>query len=245
MMYKTVLNNKSVGEIAIEDIRTTTVFGKYKIDFCCNGSDSLAEACKRANADIETVSSELHETMSKKSDDLNDNFNEWELDKLADYIVKVHHSYVAENIPVILEFTKKIANVHGENHPELKTIASHFQAVADELSGHMMKEERILFPHIHRLVDTQRSNSELTTSPFGTIRNPIRMMEMEHENAGNLLKEIRSFSNDYSVPADGCQTYKAAFFKLEEFEKDLHQHIHLENNILFPKSIELEEKLVH
>ena len=155
----------------------------------------------------------------------------------------MHHKYVADNIPLLREFTAKVARVHGEAHPEVVEIARLFEAVAAELEQHMMKEENILFPYIKQLAQAD-SSRQITPPPFGTVGNPIRMMEMEHENAGNILKKIGELSGGFVPPPDACNTYRVSYLKLREFEADLHQHIHLENNILFPKAIELESRLL-
>ena len=172
------------------------------------------------------------------------NVNDWQLDFLVDYITEHHHQYVRRMIPVISLHTDKVASVHGLNHPETLLIADLFLAVRDELEGHMMKEERVLFPQIKQMVLIQKENSQFFPPPFGTIQNPIKMMEYEHTNAGDAFSKIRELSNNYAYPEDACNTFKALYSELKEFEEDLHTHIHLENNILFPKSIELEAELV-
>jgi regulator of cell morphogenesis and NO signaling len=171
------------------------------------------------------------------------NVNDWSLDFLVDYIVNNHHQYVRRMIPVISLHSDKVASVHGQNHQETLQIADLFLAVREELEGHMMKEERILFPQIKQMVLNQKENSQFYPPPFGTIKNPIRMMELEHTSAGDALSKIRKLSNNYIHPEDACNTFKALYSELKEFEEDLHKHIHLENNILFPKSIKLEIQL--
>jgi len=173
-----------------------------------------------------------------------ENPNDWQLDFLVDYIINNHHQYVRRMIPVISLHADKVASVHGKNHPETLRIADLFLAVREELEMHMMKEERILFPQIKQMVLTEKENSKYFDPPFGPIQNPIRMMEYEHTSAGDALNQIRELSNNYSHPEDACNTFKALYSELKEFEEDLHKHIHLENNILFPKSIELEAALV-
>ncbi len=170
-------------------------------------------------------------------------YYQWDLDFLADYIVNVHHKYVREIIPVISAHAEKIASKHGENHPEVISIANNFSIVYKDLKQHMMKEEQLLFPYIKYLVKTEK-NAGIAEQPFfGTIKNPIQMMELEHESAGNLLGEIRNLTNEYTPPAEACNTFKVYYKELKDFEEDLHKHVHLENNILFPRAIELENKM--
>lgn len=238
------INNKTIGKIVRDDYRTAEVFKKFNIDFCCGGKKTIEEVCSTNNISVEQLTNALSEIEKKFNSDKEQNFKDWEPDFLANYIVNVHHKYVAENIPLLSEFTQKIARVHGERHPELQHIADLFTDVAAELQQHMMKEEKILFPYIIKLQTAYKNKSEIGPSPFGTVRNPIAMMEMEHDNAGSLLKQMREISSNYKLPDDACETYLVTYQKLDEFENDLHQHIHLENNILFPKAIELEEKLI-
>lgn len=237
------INNKPIGEIVRDDYRTAEVFKKFNIDFCCGGKKTIEEVCSTNNISVGEFTNALSETLNKTGFDKGYNFKDWEPDFLANYIVNVHHKYVAENIPLLLEFTQKIVRVHGERHPELQQIAGLFADVATELQHHMMKEERILFPYIAKLQAAFKSKSTPGPSPFGTVRNPIAMMEMEHDNAGSLLKQMREISSNYKLPEDACGAYTVTYQKLDEFENDLRQHIHLENNILFPRAIELEEQL--
>lgn len=167
-------------------------------------------------------------------------YNNWELDFLADYIINTHHKYVLQAMPEIFEYTQKVAKFHGERHPEVFEIANNYVEIMEDLKRHMMKEENVLFPYIKILVSNKKKSVAMEPSPFGTIQNPIRMMEMEHEEVGNIMGNIAALSNNYTAPADACTTLRLAYAKLKEFEEDLHQHIHLENNILFPRAVELE-----
>ncbi|MDB5263516.1 MAG: hemerythrin [Adhaeribacter sp.] len=234
---------ETIGELVTKDYRKAEVFKKFGLDFCCGGKKSVARTCAEKGINPAQVEQELNElTDTPVTRALN--FNAWDLSFLADYIENTHHTYVREALPALTEYTTKIAGVHGENHPELKEIARHFAAVASELNAHMPKEERILFPYIRRLNEADKAGISVVKPGFGSIQNPINMMEMEHEAAGNSMEAIRELSNNYVVPADGCTTYRLAFAKLQEFESDLFQHIHLENNILFPKAVKLEEKVL-
>jgi regulator of cell morphogenesis and NO signaling len=167
----------------------------------------------------------------------------WPLDRLIDYIVTRHHAFVRESLPVITSHIRKIVTVHGEAHPELARVERGFASLAQELTVHMMKEEQILFPYVRALVTAERTRRHIGEGPFGTVQNPIRMMEAEHQSAGNELRTLRDLTAGYTVPDNGCATYRACFDELREFESDLQRHIHLENNILFPAAIELEQRL--
>jgi regulator of cell morphogenesis and NO signaling len=171
-------------------------------------------------------------------------FDSWSLDFLSDYIVNTHHKYVSKAIPQILPLAQKVAEVHGEKHPEVVVINELFNGLADELMSHMQKEEMILFPYIKKLVVEESAGKCDDPACFGSIGSPISVLEAEHENAGVILKELYRLSAGYQVPEDACNTFRVLFGKLKEFEDDLHRHIHLENNILFPKAIEMEQALL-
>jgi regulator of cell morphogenesis and NO signaling len=236
------LVQKTLAEIVTDNIRSAIVFEEYGLDFCCKGNRLLKDACTDKNIDVQKVVDSL--TNLSGNDNDNENPKEWQLDFLVDYIINNHHQYVRRMIPVISLHADKVASVHGKKHPETIQIADLFLAVREELEAHMMKEERILFPQIKQMVLNKRENSQLLPPPFGTIQNPIRMMEYEHTSAGDALSQIRELSNNYAHPEDACSTFKALYSELKEFEEDLHKHIHLENNILFPKSIILETELL-
>jgi regulator of cell morphogenesis and NO signaling len=153
--------------------------------------------------------------------------------------VNTHHSYVKKYLPEIRGYAAKVAKVHGGAHPELATIQTLVETLNAELLGHLHKEEAILFPFIKRLVKVEPGQNAF--SPFGTIQNPISVMELEHETAGGILEKIRALTNNYTLPADACASYSLLYRMLDEFENDLHTHVHLENNILFPKALALEK----
>jgi regulator of cell morphogenesis and NO signaling len=236
------LMEKTLAEIVTDNIRSAIIFEEAGLDFCCKGKRSLKDACSEKNIDVQKIVNELANLSD--SDKGTQNVNDWQLDFLVDNIMNNHHQYIRRMIPVISLHTDKVASVHGQNHPETLQIADLFLSVRDELEGHMMKEERVLFPQIKQMVLNQKENSQFYPPPFGTIQNPIRMMEYEHTSAGDALQQIRELSNNYSFPEDACNTFKALYSELKEFEEDLHKHIHLENNILFPKSITLEAELL-
>jgi len=232
----------TIGELVSKDFRTAQVFKKLGIDFCCGGKKTLSEVCEKKGIDLQTVEAEL-QAISKEGQSSGQNFQNWNLDFLSDYIIHTHHNYVRESIPFLSEISQKVARVHGDHHPELVKVAEVFAGIGRDLSLHLMKEENILFPYIKEMVAAKKSGTSLPASHFGAVANPINVMEMEHEGAGEDLSEIRNLTRNYQLPEDACTSYRILFQKLEEFEKDLFQHVHLENNILFPKVLQLEKEL--
>ncbi|MHC0445538.1 iron-sulfur cluster repair di-iron protein [Flavobacterium sp. 3-218] len=237
------LKNKTIGSFVAEDFRTAAVFSKYKIDFCCKGNRTVTEVCEKQNIDADALLENVLQVAQSENNG-NIDFNSWPLDLLADYIEKTHHRYVEEKTNVILPFLDKLCKVHGANHPELFKINELFIGCAGELSQHMKKEELVLFPFVKRMVKTKESDGILSQPSFGTVSNPIAMMMNEHDNEGERFREIAALTNNYNPPADACTTYRVTFAMLKEFEADLHKHIHLENNILFPKAVLLEKDFV-
>ncbi|MAT55722.1 MAG: iron-sulfur cluster repair di-iron protein [Saprospirales bacterium] len=235
----TVNQNQTVGEIVASDYRAASVFRAHGIDFCCRGGRTIQDVCESKNIPVDTLLGELEEAMASKGGEMAD-YSTWPLDLLVDYIEKRHHRYVAEKSPELLQYLDKLCKVHGERHPELFQIRDEFVQAAGELAAHMKKEELILFPYVRRLA-TEKAPS---APPFGTVQNPINMMMHEHTVEGDRFERISRLSNNYTPPADGCTTYRVAFAMLQEFEEDLHMHIHLENNILFPRAIEMEKSAV-
>ena len=232
----------TIGDLVTKDFRKAQVFKKFGLDFCCGGKKTLGKACAEKGIDIVQLEKELNEVENTAKSSSQD-YASWDLDFLVDYIVNTHHKYVVRSMPAIVEYTQKVARVHGMNHPEAVVIANEFLKVQSDLDSHMAKEENILFPYIKQLVETQKSKSTLGGSAFGSIQSPINMMEMEHELVGGIMAHIRELTNNFTPPADACSTYRLSYASLNEFEEDLHQHIHLENNILFPKAIKLEQEL--
>lgn len=239
---ETLNNNlqQQIGQLVANDFRTAAVFSKYGIDFCCKGNKTLEEVCTKKHIDSDTLMHELEAVLNSPSSTIID-FNSWPLDLLADYIQQKHHSYVEEKLPVILQFLNKLCQVHGERHPELLKIYYLFLGASKALASHMKKEELILFPFIKAMIKAKSEGYQVQLPSFQTVENPIDMMKNEHDNEGERFKQIAQLSSNYSVPEDGCTTYKVAYAMLEEFEQDLHMHIHLENNILFPKAIQMEQ----
>ena len=233
-----IAENQIIGELVAQNYKTASIFKKFKIDFCCNGNRTISEACDRKNLDPNILIKELEDTT--KITEQNIDFNSWELDLLADYIEKTHHRYVISKIEEIKPYLNKVVKVHGDHNPELKEIEVLFNQSAQELTHHLQKEEMILFPFIRNMVSAKIENKPLLTPHFGTVENPISMMKNEHQNEGERFEKISELSNNYTPPTHACNTYKVTFALLKEFEDNLHQHIHLENNILFPKAIKLE-----
>lgn len=238
------LAQKTVGELVAEDYSKAEVFKSYGIDFCCGGGRTVSEVCTKKGIPFQDLERALLQSGQREAASAALNFDEWDLGFLADYITNVHHRYVRANLPLMQEFTAKVARVHGKANPENVQIAALVEELVAELQQHMMKEEHILFPYVKQLEAASRDEAPMVSAPFGTVQNPIRMMEHEHDHAGTIMKEIRTLSNDYTPPEHACNTYRVAYYKLEEFEADLHKHIHLENNILFPKAITLEAMLL-
>ncbi|MCC7332500.1 MAG: iron-sulfur cluster repair di-iron protein [Flavobacteriales bacterium] len=232
-----------IGELVAQDYRTASVFKKNGIDFCCNGNRSIAEACNQKQLNAENIIQTIKEIIGNTNGGSVD-FNSWPLDLLADYIEKKHHRYVEEKTVEIKPYLDKICKVHGAQHPELFEINDHFIASTSELSMHMKKEELILFPFIKKMAKAQQEKTVVERPGFESVQNPIQAMMDDHTTEGDRFREIEKLSNNYNPPADACNTYRVTFALLKEFEQDLHLHIHLENNILFPKAIELEKVML-
>ncbi len=237
-----IQENEIIGELVAKDYRTASVFKKYGIDFCCQGNRTIDEACEKKNIDSELVVNDLDAIIQARGENATD-YKSWPLDLLVDYIEKKHHRYVQEKTAEIIPYLDKICRVHGAHHPELFEINEHFNATAGELAKHMKKEELILFPIVRKLAKAKQEGSKMDAPPFGSIQNPINAMMDEHSTEGDRFRKIEELSNNYTPPQDACNTYGVTLGLLKEFEQDLHLHIHLENNILFPKAIELEREL--
>ncbi len=229
----------TIGEIVAVDYRKAEVFRKYGLDYCCGGKKSIEDACNSKGIDPRAVWADL-DRLDQTPPESSQDFEKWPADMLAEYIVARHHRYVTEALPILYELTAKVARVHGGRHPELLEIAWSFNALARELTMHMQKEEHVLFPYVKIMAAHQQQGKAIPAPFFGSVENPIQMMETEHETAGRLMETIRTLSNDYTAPAGACTSYRVLFAKLHEFEQDLHRHVHLENNVLFPKAIQLE-----
>lgn len=235
---------RTVRELAVEIPNATRVFERLGIDYCCGGGKSLQDACTQAQVSVDEVLRTLEQgaVPDKSAGEEDSDLNQLALKELAEHIVNKHHAYVRQEVPRIQKLLAKVVAVHGKHHPELAVVQQHMGTVSAELTSHMRKEEMVLFPYIKGLEEAAGAGRRVPRPPFGTIRNPVRMMELEHEAAGDVLEQISKASSDYTPPAEACFSYKTLYAALKEFAEDLHQHVHLENNILFPRAIALEEK---
>ena len=236
-----VTMEKTVRELALEKPGAARVFERLGIDYCCGGKQTLEQACRAASVPVDKVIDALevaHHSGNATTDQTN-----WQAAPLADlisHIKKTHHQYTRQEIDRLGPLFDKVCSVHGNNHPELLQLRETFQGLAQELTTHLMKEEMVLFPYIERMEESVLQKEPILPPPFGTVQNPVAMMEHEHDSAGNALRALRATSNGYTAPPDGCVSFQALYKTLAELEADLHQHIHLENNILFPRAIALE-----
>ena len=238
-----ITKEKTVAEIALETPRAAAIFEEFGIDYCCGGEVPLAEACTEARVGVADVEKALAEVRDALANAEKIDWNTQPLVRLVDHIVRFHHLYVRRALPRIDQLLGKVLTAHGQKHHEIAQVQRHFHVVADELVRHMMKEEQILFPHILKLEEAAKGKEKMAPPMFGTVRNPIRMMRAEHETAVAEMKAIRKISKDYDAPEGGCNSFRALYQAVEEFERDLQQHIHLENDILFPKAEALEERV--
>jgi regulator of cell morphogenesis and NO signaling len=236
------IDNKTVAEIVTENIKTADVFKKNGIDFCCGGHVLVKEVCDKKGVDYEKLKADILKIGLEKQG--NHDFNAWDIDFLTDYIINTHHKYVLEANMIISQYAEKVAKVHGHHYTETIEINKLFNELANELLSHMQKEENILFPHIKTIAKAKKEGTPLSPPPFGNIQNPINMMEAEHTDAGEIIFKIKELTNDFNPPEGACNTFRALYAKLEEYQNDLFQHIHLENNILFPKAIAMEAELL-
>jgi regulator of cell morphogenesis and NO signaling len=237
-------SNRTVRDVVLELPQATRVFEKLKIDYCCGGDKALGEACATAGVKVENLERMLEEAAQAEADGKSSmDFQKATLGELIGHILDKHHVYTKDEMARLEPLIDKVIAAHGGNHPELKGVGGLFQQLCADLKPHMFKEEQILFPYILDMERSALQNRPAPVAPFGTVNNPIRMMMMEHETVGGLLQELRALSSNYTVPPDGCISYQTLYQALEAFEQDLHLHIHLENNILFPRAIEMEGDL--
>ena len=226
--------NKTVGEIVATDFRTAKVFEKYSIDFCCGGKVPLTEICEKKGFDINTIVNELEAVQSEPAE-RSQNYSAWALPFLIDYIVNTHHLYLKENDEQIAAYARKIADVHGGNHPEVINITVVFDKIAADLATHLIEEEDVFFPAVKRVKAAMIAGLTPETGDLELIRVSLIRLHSEHQEIGGAVHTIRHLSNNYAIPDDACNTFMLTYRKLKEFEDDLHKHVHLENNILFPK----------
>lgn len=237
-----ITENANIGQLVADDYRMASIFKQNGIDFCCKGNRSIAEATKELNLNTQEILSQL-EAVKKEDTTSGDDFQSWPLDLLADYIEKTHHRYTEAKITELKHLLEKLVEVHGKENPELIEIQKIFDISAGEMASHMKKEELVLFPFIRKMIKTKKSSSKITVPHFGTVENPVNMMIHEHDEQGRLLQQMAELSNNYTPPINACSTYKVTYATMKEFEEDMFKHIHLENNILFPKAVALEKTL--
>lgn len=237
-------NTKTVREIALEMPASTRVFEEFKIDYCCGGRRPFDEACRAAGADPAIVSERIDVVLGAASDRNPDRFTSMSLSELIRHILDEHHTFTRDEIAALRPLAAKVAMRHGENHPELVRLRDLFDELSEDLLQHLLKEENVLFPYVEQLGRAATNNAPLPFSCFGSVNNPVRMMMTEHDTAGDILRTMRALTLNYTLPEGACPSYTALFSRLEAFERDLHQHIHLENNLLFPKAIELESEVI-
>jgi len=237
-----VMTEKKVRELVLELPAATRVFEKLGIDHCCGGNKTLEQACRAANVPVDLARDSLdvagQSAIAARKD------RDWQTQPLADLIAHIkntHHKYTREEIARLGPLFEEVCSAHGKNHSELLRLRATFAGLAQELATHMMKEEMILFPYIERMEEAVIEKEPVLPPPFGSVTNPVGMMMHEHDNAGNALRELRQASHGYAAPVDACVSYQTLYKALAEFEADLHQHIHLENNILFPRAVEMEQ----
>lgn len=228
---------RSLSEIVSLDVRAGAIFDRLGLDYCCGGARTLGEGCRQRGLSVERVVAEIEALeVASRVTPVED------CPGLVDHIVNRHHAYVRTSIPVIQQHLMKVSAAHGARHPELTEVQAQFSAVAQDLLQHMVKEEMVLFPYICALADAVDRNGPPPPDMFGTVQNPIRMMEIEHQEAGDGLSALRELTRGYEAPDDACDTYRMVLGELAAFEQDLHEHVHLEDNVLFPRAVELEEK---
>ncbi len=232
--------SKTVRELVLEKPTATQVFEKLGIDYCCGGDKSLNDACAAAQVPVDEVIASLGEAGQAPPVNADRDWQAAPLAELAQYIIEKHHGYTRKEIVRLESLLAKVCAVHGQNHPELLHLQGVFSGLSQELSMHMMKEEHILFPYIMEMEEAVNRKRPLPPAMFGTVQNPVRMMTLEHDSAGEALRALREASKGYALPADACASFQTLYQALEAFEADLHQHIHLENNILFPRSVSME-----
>lgn len=233
---------KTVRELALQFPQATRVFEQAGIDYCCGGGNLLGDACRTAGVDLDDLQRMLEKTAGTASTSSID-FQRLTLTELISYILDTHHVFTRNEMARLDLLIAKVVAAHAESHSELLAMSTLLRQLFDDLTPHMFKEEQILFPFVVELEQSSLQGRAAPFAPFGTINNPIRMMMMEHDTAGEILRELRKLSSNYAVPVDACASYQTLYQSLETFERDLHQHIHLENSILFPKAIAMEEKL--
>ncbi|HEY7098920.1 MAG TPA: iron-sulfur cluster repair di-iron protein [Terriglobales bacterium] len=232
---------QTVREIVQEHPAAVPVFEALGIDYCCGGSRSLEEACKRRNIPLDKVLTDLANALVPRPSKEDGHWMTCSLGKLADHIVEQHHCYARRELNRLTALAEKVFLRHSDRHPQLGRIRELVNAMANEMSTHMLKEEQVLFPHLKTIEEAAKNGTTPPPAFFGTLMNPIRHMMADHDDTGELLRSLRSLTNDFQPPAGACMSFQALYHGLADLERDLHQHIHLENNILFPRALEFEK----
>jgi len=230
--------NKTIGELVAEDYRTAAVFEKYGVDFCCGGQVPLSATCREKNLDRAAILREIA-AVTTAPIERRLNYAAWDLPFLIDYIINTHHAYLNENTGQIAAYARKIAEVHGPHHPEVIEIAAIFAKIAADMGGHLREEEEVLFPAVKRMVAARKADMEPQRQDRAVLKESLAKLDREHGEIGEATHAIRRLAKDYEIPGDVCNTFAVTYRKLKEFEDDLHKHVHLENNILFPKAARL------
>lgn len=234
------VQGKTVREIALEMPVTTRVFEEFKIDYCCHGNTPFDEACRSAGASPDVVLSKIDSVLDVSAGSDGDIYSDMPLTGLIAHIVDKHHVYTKSEMAQLTPLMEKVASRHGDHNPYLLELKELFQELCYDLEPHMSKEEMVLFPYIERLEYNHTNHLNTAFPPFGTVQHPVSMMTVEHEAVGEILEKMRAITNDYTLPAEACPSFTALFHRLGEFERDIHQHIHLENNVLFPRAVAME-----
>ena len=230
--------DRTIGEIVAADYRTAKVFESHGIDFCCGGKTALSAICQEKGINPQTLLQEI-ETIKSEQIDRSQNYTSWELSFLADYIVNTHHAYLKDNDKQIASYARKIASVHGAHHPEVIEISAIFDKIATDMEAHLREEEEVFFPAIKRAATERKNGTAPAKEDLDVIKKSLAKLGREHEEIGDAIHAIRHLSHEYAIPDDVCNTFLITYKKLKEFEDDLHKHVHLENNILFPKATQL------
>lgn len=225
---------QTLASIVTQNNQAVPVFEKYNLDFCCKGKRTLTEACIEKGLPVDVLLKEL-ELVKQNEENIRMPFTEMDAGQLIGYIMTHHHFYVKQSLPLIISHLEKVASKHGSSYPYMQKVLELFRMVQEEMIMHMQKEEMILFPRIKEIENLYNNKQQANISD-GYITGPVNVMEAEHEHAGKILDEIRQLTNNYTPPEDACTTFKISLAELKEFEEDLHKHVHLENNLLFPKA---------
>ncbi|ERM82249.1 hypothetical protein P872_18880 [Rhodonellum psychrophilum GCM71 = DSM 17998] len=229
----------TIGEIVANDYRAATIFKSFGIDFCCDGQRTIPEACASKQNDPELLISLLYGVLKTENHEPFD-YNSWPIDLLADYIEKKHHRYTRERIPLLLKFFKKLSKTEAELYPEIQTIHELFKTSAEELLVSMKEEEAVLFPYIRKMIKSSDGKKKIGEQHLGIAEASIRKILQDHAQEAKIFRKIKALSNNFMAPEDASNSFNVAYTLLADFEKDLHKHFHLENNILFPKALEFE-----